>query len=141
MKRAPRPTRLITATVFLVLSILAIARVAQEDAWLPTSSMSTSRIVHTATLLSDGRVLVTGGYDSSSYLASAEIYNPATNNWSSARSMSSARGYHTATLLSDSRVLVTGGYDGSSFWASWGIYISATASWSSARSMSPAGGH
>lgn len=36
--------------------------------------MSTSRSYYTATLLADGRVLVVGGWDHSSVLASAEVY-------------------------------------------------------------------
>jgi hypothetical protein len=67
---------------------------------------------HTATLLADGRVLVTGGCcdeRQAAPLASAEIYNPATNIWSPAPNMSVPRYDHTATPLADGRVLVTGG--------------------------------
>jgi hypothetical protein len=38
--------------------------------------MSTARYVHTATRLTDGRVLVTGGYTGSVFTASAGIYEP-----------------------------------------------------------------
>jgi hypothetical protein len=38
--------------------------------------MTTVRYVHTATLLADGTVLVTGGFNDIAPLASAEIYNP-----------------------------------------------------------------
>jgi uncharacterized repeat protein (TIGR01451 family) len=43
--------------------------------WSPTSSLTTGRSQHTATLLSDGRVLVAGGYNDGD-LASAEIFSP-----------------------------------------------------------------
>ena len=44
-----------------------------------TGSLATARQVHTATLLSDGTVLVAGGWsDSNSALTSAELYQPAT---------------------------------------------------------------
>ncbi len=75
--------------------------------------MSTSAVYHTATLLQDGRVLVSGGpirrasIDTS---ASAEIYDPALGTWSQTGSMTAEREGHTATLLLDGRVLVSGGY-------------------------------
>jgi WD40 repeat protein len=72
--------------------------------------MAVGRWVPTATLLSDGRVLVTGGQgDSNIDLASAEIWDPGTGRFSSTGSMTTQRAGQTATLLADGRVLVTGG--------------------------------
>ena len=85
--------------------------------------MGWARRHHTATLLPDGRVLVTGGYDGgASVFASAEIYDPALGTWSLTGSMSTACYEHRATLLADGRVLVTGGADGSSIVASAEIF-------------------
>ena len=75
-------------------------------AWSAAAEMSEGRADHTATLLDDGRVLVTGGRGR---VDSTEIYDPATDQWTSAGSMSEWRVDHTATLLADGRVLVTGG--------------------------------
>jgi hypothetical protein len=46
--------------------------------WSATASMIEGRASHTATLLSDGTVLVVGGYgiDAGGVLSSAEIYDP-----------------------------------------------------------------
>jgi hypothetical protein len=38
--------------------------------------MHYARVAHTATLLPDGRVLVTGGEDGDGILSSAELYDP-----------------------------------------------------------------
>jgi choice-of-anchor C domain-containing protein len=76
--------------------------------------LAQGRYNHTATLLPDGRVLVAGGIGQDAEgmtiaLDSAEIYNPATGNWSAADSLATARYAHTGTLLRDGRVLVAGG--------------------------------
>jgi N-acetylneuraminic acid mutarotase len=91
--------------------------------WTRTASLSTARYDHTATLLNDGRVLVCGGRNASSYFNSAEIYDPSTDVWGSAGSFSTIRAKHTATLLSDDRVLIAGGTnDGSNSLNSIQIY-------------------
>jgi uncharacterized delta-60 repeat protein len=71
--------------------------------------MATARELHTATLLSDGRVLIIGGSDGSKELASVELYDPATGTFSPTGSLATPRDDFTATALSDGRVLVAGG--------------------------------
>jgi hypothetical protein len=51
-----------------------------------TGSMTNARTFHTANLLADGRVLVTGGYGALAPLASAELYDPTTGTFSPAGS-------------------------------------------------------
>jgi hypothetical protein len=79
------------------------------NTWSAAGSMATARFYHTATLLNNGQVLVTGGLGFSGFLSQAELYNPISNTWLSAGAMASPRLYHTATLLSNGQVLVTGG--------------------------------
>jgi hypothetical protein len=65
---------------------------------------------HTATVLSDGRVLICGGANGNAVTNSAEIYDPTTNQISVVGSMTTPRYRHTATLLNNGKVLVTGGF-------------------------------
>jgi Galactose oxidase, central domain len=75
-------------------------------------SMSRARASHTATLLSNGKVLVAGGTDANgSPVAAAELYDPTTGSFSPTGSMATARSHFAATLLSSGKVLVTGGLD------------------------------
>jgi large repetitive protein len=80
-----------------------------------TGSMAAVRGFQTATLLADGRVLVAGGRtvgpggSLADDVATAELYDPATGEFSPTGSMSRPRESHTATLLPDGRVLVAGG--------------------------------
>ena len=77
---------------------------------LAQSNLTSQRAGHTATLLSSGQVLITGGVDQGGNpLASAELYDPSTKTSAATGSMSSAREHHTATLLLDGTVLITGG--------------------------------
>ncbi len=79
-----------------------------------TGDMTEPRHLHTATMLSDGTVLIAGGNGSSGILSSAELYNPLTGVFTVTGSMSEPRGRtHAATLLSDGRVLLTGGINNS----------------------------
>lgn len=81
--------------------------------WTAVSTLGAARAQHTATLLSDGRVLVAGGKDSSGVaLLTAEIYNATSNSWSSTGALNTARYGHTATLLNNAKVLLAGGQVG-----------------------------
>jgi hypothetical protein len=44
--------------------------------WTVTGSLNNARFLHTATLLSDGRVLAAGGNNNRDILASAELNSP-----------------------------------------------------------------
>lgn len=83
----------------------------------PTGSMAYGRRQHNLTVLADGTVLATGGNSSGASLVdlnagvyAAELWNPATGQWTTLSSMHVTRQYHsTALLLPDGRVLSAGG--------------------------------
>jgi hypothetical protein len=106
-----------------------------------TGSMSVARISHTATLLANGEVLVAGGDNSSlggGYLASAELYNPATGSWTLTGSMTTPRERHQAVLLSSGEVLVAGGSNASGTLASADLYNPSTGTWTPTGGMNTA---
>jgi hypothetical protein len=71
--------------------------------------MTTPRAIHTATLLTDGRVLLAGGQNGSGFSSSAEVYDPTSGTFGVTGSMSSARQGNVAALLHNGLVLVAGG--------------------------------
>ena len=74
--------------------------------------MATGRMLHTATLLTSGKVLVAGGGFGVTFLASAELFDPAKGAWTATGSLATGRYAHTATLLPNGKVLVAGGFGG-----------------------------
>ena len=80
--------------------------------WGNERSMNFSREHLTATLLSNGFTLVTGGastLNGGSFFNSCELYTGSAKSWKLTKSMSEIRYYHTATRLLSGAVLVTGG--------------------------------
>lgn len=87
--------------------------------------MNFGRGQHTATVMSDGRVLVVGGTDGSGPIVESEVFDPTTNTWEVTHLLSptpdagvmidatgafaTARQLHTATLLNTGHVLIAGG--------------------------------
>jgi N-acetylneuraminic acid mutarotase len=84
------------------------------NAWGAVSNtMSSARAANpAAVLLQNGEVLVAGGLDTSNKaVATADLYNPATNSFTPVASMHVKRSVPTATLLPNGNVLVAGGSD------------------------------
>src|SRR6266487_4533255 len=82
----------------------------------PLDNLAVPRTGHTATALSDGRILITGGRDAAGNLvAASEIFDPETSGAGFqvvASPMTAARSHHTATLLNNGSVLIAGGETG-----------------------------
>ena len=83
--------------------------------------MHSARAGASAMLLPDGQVLITGGFKNTSsgtafsakttstYLATAETFNPKTGKFTSVHGMATAREYPTLAMLKNGNVLVVGG--------------------------------
>ncbi|WP_437619049.1 Kelch repeat-containing protein [Sorangium sp. So ce1151] len=79
------------------------------NSWFARSDMSVERASHVAVLLQNGKVLVAGGKNVTSFaMGTAEIFDPGTNSWTPAASMPANRSDFDAVLLNNGKVLVVG---------------------------------
>lgn len=110
--------------------------------WSPTGALQTARKGHTATLLQNGMVLVTGGINASGIVvATVELYDPSTGTWTQlppAKNMSIARTNHTATLLASGKVLVVAGVDSGAAFTSAELFDPVTLTWATTGSLTGA---
>ena len=120
--------RVAVALLFLGAGLM-LAQSCAGGAFINTGSLTTARSGHTATLLLDGRVLVAGGFDGSTSVASAELYDPASGTWTPTGSLTKGRGIHTATLLPNGQVLVAGGDNGTFSMSGAELYDPASGTW------------
>ncbi len=84
-----------------------------------TLAMSIPRAGHGASLMGNGKVLVTGGFETISLTdplalfagirASTEVFDPVTNTFSAGPGMLEARALHSSSTLSNGQVLIAGG--------------------------------
>src|SRR5947209_15383355 len=103
----PRPAWLLALT----LGLASPASAQAPGTWAPIADLNQPRAEHTATLLANGTVLISGGRDAADQpLASAEIYDPATGGYTLLASPLPAPVWgHTATRLGDGTVVIAGG--------------------------------
>jgi uncharacterized delta-60 repeat protein len=115
-----------------------------SQGWHPTGSLQLPRAGHTATRLLDGRVLVVGGLGVQA-ARTAELYDPATGQWTRTADPNRARVNHTATLLANGKVLVAGSSvfsSGNAVAASAELFDPASGTWTmTGNPKSPLAGH
>jgi hypothetical protein len=127
----PRAALSIPAT-----SALSIPRLNLTLPQTGSADLSVARRGHTATRLSDGRVLIAGGENGSGALNQCEIFDPAAGTFSAAGNLGAARSDHSATSLSDGRVLITGGRDGVGLLNTTEIFDPSTGTFANGSAMS-----
>jgi hypothetical protein len=129
----------VATRLLLLCAAASLLRAQSPGTFTPTGSMATSRENHTATLLWNGKVLITGGVylgpPAERVLKDAEVYDPGTGMFSGTGDMTTPRSAHTATLLADGRVLITGGAGGASTLSSVELYDPATGAFSRTADM------
>lgn len=106
----------LTTTVLaagLTLSKTVIPAGSRVGSITAATRMLEPRSGHTATLLSNGKVLIAGGMRrNQDFYRSAEVYDPATGKFQPTGEMSVARVGHAAVLLRSGKVLIAGGWVG-----------------------------
>jgi len=104
--------------------------------------MSAARVFATATLLPNGEVLVAGGAPALNghCAATADLFNPATGQWTTTGSMTTARCSHSAILLPNGQGLIAGGNNltDSNSLSSAELFNLATGTWQATGSLNVA---
>ena len=80
--------------------------------WTAANGLTTGgRALFSGAGLPKWKILLTGGWNGSAALSSADVYDPDTEFFSATGYMNIARMEHRSTMLFDGRVLITGGFN------------------------------
>jgi hypothetical protein len=84
----------------------------KTDTFVLVGDLVIPRLNFAVSLLEDGTVLVSGGYNPNTinHISSVEIFDPVTETFTLINNMNVARAYHTSTLLENGSVLIAGGW-------------------------------
>ncbi len=107
-RKAPSRKILLLAVAFAVMALVSsVVQMAEAAAWFAISPMNIPRDSHTATVLTNAKVLIVGGRNNgvSPVLANTELFDPGTQLFTHTAALAVARESHTATLLPNGRVL------------------------------------
>ncbi len=111
--------------------------------WTTANPLTAARSAHTAALLTDGSVLVSGGgggtFAAPTLLSSAERFDPITGAWTATGGVTIARGFHRTLTLANGRVLMIGGSNFvSTVFGTSDLFNPATGTWTPTGSLSTA---
>lgn len=116
MKKIFENKKLVIGLIILVVFVFSLNYFfCGEGRFVRTGDMVIPRFAHSAVLLQDGKVLITGGYFydrtylKKEYSKSAELYDPKTGNFTRINDMNFGRAYHSSILLNDGKVLIVCG--------------------------------
>lgn len=107
--------------------------------WTATVPLHVGFTYHSAALLHSGKVLIAGGFDGFSILASAALYDPVAETIVPTGFLATPRAVYSLTVLPSGRVLAAGGQDGTgSAIASTELYDPVSGTWSPGPAMAVA---
>src|SRR4030095_9256886 len=86
-------------------------RAGSQDKEPATGELHVARKAHTATTLSDGKILIVGGENQTGQVEDSEVYDPKDGTFLISAKLNIARANHTATKLADGRILIIGGHN------------------------------
>jgi hypothetical protein len=72
-------------------------------------NMTIDRYEHTMTLLSNGQVLIAGGFDGTNYPVASELFDPTAGTFKTGKTLNTPRANATATVLNNGQVMIAGG--------------------------------
>src|SRR5579872_5347190 len=91
---------------FAAVFFVSTTAYSQLLSWQYTGSMNQTRWVNNMVVLPNGKVLTAGGVDQNGQvLASAEIFDPATAQWTCTAPLETARQRFTMTRIPDGRIV------------------------------------
>jgi hypothetical protein len=109
-----------------------------DPSWNSAGNMTRLRWLAAATLLQNGKVLVSGG-ETNGFVttATAELYDPVTRTWAATGSMQSPRRQHRSLRLPNGNAMVSGGTESTTFfvWATTERYDSSSGTWAPLATM------
>lgn len=139
-----------SASVIITVNEQATPPSTADGSFVSTGAMNQQRVWNSATLLPNGKVLISGGAlgthsdgTADVVYATAELYDSSAGLFSFTGSLNTKRAWHTSdpgapvTLLNNGLVLLSGGYDGSTsgYYASSELYDPASGSFLATGSM------
>src|SRR5262245_13363330 len=100
-----RPFLWASPVLFVAACMMAQPCISAPGHFENTANLANAREGHTATVLTNGKVLVAGGKGTSGPAPTAELFDSASNAWTLTGSLLEPRYSHTATLLLNGKVL------------------------------------
>jgi len=131
MRKTAKVVAILALLIGCAVLLTGIANAQTSNVWSSAGQMVQPRTGAAAVVLSDGKILIAGGTDGNGIpLASTEVFDPATGQFSEGATMTVPRASHAAIVLASGDVLVTGGLtSGGGYSDTAEIFNAQTQSW------------